>query len=507
LFRHYKGRLGIGPNIPRVVKIPIAPPGVLAGLMLALALAALDQNIMATAMPSVTGELGGLQHLSWVITAFMVASTVSAPLYGRLSDLYGRRPAFTVSIGVFLSGSVLCGAARDMEQLIAFRIVQGLGAGGLFVLAQTVIADLVPPRERGRYQALSTGTFVLCSVAGPLLGGVLTQYASWRWIFYVNVPVGAASLALITKGLKTRPPGPAPQLDLLGATLLTVGICCVLWTLSSGGNVYAWDSGPIRAVLTVGIAALALLVPVEYHAPQPILPPGLFRNRVFVVGAAVLALVSMALLAAAVFLPLLFQLLMGASPSRSGTMLAPLMGGLIVASFVGGRLIVRTGRYKWLSVLGLLTVTTSFAALAVAARASIGAAPIIAVLVILGLGVGLVMPTLTTAIQNAVPSNLVGGATATAGFFRSLGGALGVALAGTVLALHLQTLPGASQRAASGIDRIARLPAAQRSALLDAYRAGFFAAFVAGTTLAGVGLLVSLFLPELPLRSIADRID
>ena len=204
---------------------PVELRRILIGLMFVLTLAALDQNIVTTALPRITGDLGGLEHLSWVVTAFLVASTVSTPLYGRLSDLYGRKPAFTVSIGLFLLGSVLCGVAVGMGQLIAFRAVQGLGAGGLIVLAQTVIGDLVSPRERGRYQGLFAAVFTACSVAGPLLGGLITEYASWRWIFYVNLPVGAAAMALISRGLRPRPPGPGPRLDVFGTVLLTAATC------------------------------------------------------------------------------------------------------------------------------------------------------------------------------------------------------------------------------------------------------------------------------------------
>ncbi len=474
---------------------------VLTGLMLALTLAALDQNIVATALPRITGELGGLQHLSWVVTAFVVASTVSAPLYGRLSDLYGRKPAFTVSITVFLIGSVLCGLAGGMIELIVFRAVQGLGAGGLIVLAQTVIGDLVSPRERGRYQGLFAAVFTACSVAGPLLGGFITEYASWRWIFYVNLPVGAAALLLIAVGLRSRPPGPAPRLDVLGAVLLVTGTCCLLLLLSWGGSAYAWTSPQVLVLAAAALASYCLLVPVERRAAQPILPPDLFRNRVFVIGAAVITLAAMALFAAVVFLPLMFQLLMGASPSRAGLMISPMMGGVIVASFGGGRIVSRTGRYKLLPVAGLLAATLSYAALAWATQAGLGALPIEAVLVAMGLGIGLVMPNLTTAIQNGVARSELGGATATAAFFRSLGGALGVALSGAVLAMHLRLLPAGLLAAGGGVAEIASLPAAQRAVVFSAYRAGLSHAFMAGAIIAGLGLLTVLFLPERPLRS------
>ncbi len=477
---------------------------VLAGLMLALTLAALDQNIVATALPRITGELGGLEHLSWVVTGFVVASTVSAPIYGRLSDLYGRKPAFTVSILVFLAGSMLCGLAGGMIQLIVFRAIQGLGAGGLIVLAQTVIGDLVSPRERGRYQGLFAAVFAACSVAGPLLGGFITEYASWRWIFYVNLPMGAAALALIAVFLRPRPPGPPPRLDVAGAALLVAGTCSLLLVLSWGGSAYPWLSAPVVALEVATLIAFGLLVPTELRAAQPILPPDLFRNLVFVIGAGVIGLAAMALFAAVVFLPLLFQLLMGASPSRAGLMIAPMMGGVIVASFAGGRMVSRTGRYKLFPVVGLAAATLSYAALSVATQAGAGPAPIEAVLVVMGLGIGLVMPNLTTAIQNGVGRSELGAATATAAFFRSLGGAMGVALAGAVLANHLSLLPAGLQQVGGGVEAIGRLPTAQHTAVLAAYRAGLSSAFAAGAVVAALGFLAVLFLPERPLRAAGE---
>ncbi len=474
---------------------------VLSGLMLALTLAALDQNIVATALPRITDELGGLQHLSWVVTSFIVASTVSAPLYGKLSDLYGRKPAFIASISIFLAGSALCGFAASMGGLIAFRAIQGLGAGGLIVLAQTVIGDLVSPRERGRYQGMFAAVFAACSVAGPLLGGFITQYASWRWIFYVNVPVGGAALAFIAVGLRPRPLREAPRLDLLGAILLIAGTCSLLLVLSWGGNTYAWTSVPLLGLTVIAIGSFVLLALAEQLVVQPILPPALFGNSVFVVGAAVIALATMALFAAVVFLPLMFQLLMGATPAQAGLMMAPMMGGVIVASFAGGRLVSRTGRYKVFPVFGLLAATLSYTTLAWSVGHGTDLSLIEAMLVVMGLGIGLVMPNLTTAIQNAVPRHDLGAATASAAFFRSLGGALGVALSGAVLAAHLHGLIGGARHLSGVVQQIAELPAAQRALVLDAYRSGLSGAFTAGAVIAGLGFLTVLFLPERPLRS------
>jgi EmrB/QacA subfamily drug resistance transporter len=475
----------------------------LSGLMLALTLAALDQNIVATALPRITGEFGSLQHLSWVVTSFIVASTVSAPLYGKLSDLYGRKPAFIASISIFLVGSALCGFAASMGQLIAFRTVQGLGAGGLIVLAQTVIGDLLSPRERGRYQGMFAAVFAACSVAGPLLGGIITEYASWRWIFYVNLPVGGAALAFIAVGLRPRPPSVAARLDLLGAILLTAGTCSLLLLLSWGGSAYAWSSAPVLGLALGAIGSFIALAFVERQAAQPILPPELFGNSVFAVGAAVIALATMALFAAVVFLPLMFQLLMNASPTQAGLMLAPMMGGVIVASVVGGRLVSRTGRYKIFPVFGLAAATLSYAVLAWTVRHEVRITVVETALVVMGLGIGLVMPNLTTAIQNAVPRRDLGAATASAAFFRSLGGALGAALAGAVLAAHLHGAGGDASALSGGVLQIAELPAAERALVLDAYRVGLSGAFTVGAVISGLGFLTVLFLPERPLRGAA----
>ncbi|WP_428394271.1 MFS transporter [Lichenicoccus sp.] len=423
---------------------------VLTGLMPALTVASVDQNIVATALPRITSELGGLRHLSWVVTAFLATSTVSAPLYGRLSDLYGRKPAYMLSIIIFLFGSVLCGLAGSLDALIVFRARQGLGAGGLIVLAQTVIA---------------------------------------------------AALLLIAAGLRPRSRGPAARLDLAGIALLVFGTTALLLVLSWGGIAYAWSSTTIVGLIASAAMALLLLVATERRAEQPLLPPVLFRNKVFVLASAVICLTAMSLFAAAVFLPLMFQLLMGASPAGAGLMVAPMMGGVIVASFLGGRLLTRTGRYKRFPVLGLFAAMLSYATLAWTTHASSPAWLVETILVAIGFGLGLVMPNLTTAIQNAVERTELGGATATAAFFRSLGGALGVALAGAVLALHLNGLSTTSLAAGSSVVQIASLPGPQRLAVLAAYRAGLTGAFAAGAALSALAFLIVLFLPELPLRS------
>jgi EmrB/QacA subfamily drug resistance transporter len=485
---------------------------VFAGLMLALALASLDQNIVSTALPRIVSDLGGLAHLSWVVTAFMVTSTISTPLYGKLSDMYGRKPLYFTAIIIFLIGSVVCGLAQTMFQLILFRALQGLGAGGLVTLAQTTVGDLIVPRERGKYQGLFGAVFASCSVAGPLLGGFITDYLSWRWIFYVNLPIGAAALFLIAIGLRTHCNKVRHQIDYTGAAFLTGGTVCLLLFLSWGGSVYSWASPVILALAAIASLFYGLLIRQERLASEPILPPRLFSNRVFVVAVSVIGLNAMALFGSLVFLPLFFQVVLGASPSKAGLMLAPMMGGVIIASVTGGRLVSHFGRYKIFPVIGLILGTCSFLTLAMCAFRGWSTPVIEMALVCLGAGLGLVMPNLTVALQNSVERTDMGAATSTSSFVRSLGGALGVAVAGTVVAIRLRQLLPASftETTASGnsilelgVQQIAQIPPEQRTLLLHAYRHAIATTFLTGAGVAALAFAIVLFLPERPLRSTA----
>jgi EmrB/QacA subfamily drug resistance transporter len=455
------------------------------GLMLVLALASLDGNIVGPALPQIVSDLGGLSHLSWVVTAFAVASTATTPLYGKLSDQFGRRPAFFVSIGLFLLGSVFCGAAHSMAFLIGARALQGIGAGGLMTLSQTTIADLVSPRERGKYQGQLAGVFALCSVAGPLAGGLITDQLSWPWIFYINLPIGAAALAILSISLRPHAGRPGQHIDWLGFALVIAGTCTLLLLLSWGGVVYPWLSPPMLGLAAVTLLLFGLLLPVEHRAAEPALPPKLFTDRVFVTGVAAISLTMAALFGALVFIPLFFQLVLGASATEAGLRMAPLMGGIIVSSVVGGRLVTRTGKYKRFPVAGLGLAAPVYAAMAWAAETGVSANWFDGLLVLLGLGLGLVMPNVTTAIQNAVPVRDVGVATSTLGFFRSLGGALGVAVAGTILAANLAArLPGQGLAHAG----------------LGAYQHALAVTFAAAACVGVLAFVTVLFLPERPLR-------
>lgn len=485
---------------------------VIAGVMLALMLASLDQNIVGTALPRIVGDLGGLTHISWVVTAFVLASTVSTPLYGKLSDMYGRKRLFHVSIVVFLAGSILCGFAQSMTQLIVYRAIQGVGAGGLMPLAQMAMGDVIEPRERGRYQGLFTGVFAFCSVAGPLLGGVITVALSWRWIFFVNIPVGLIAMVLIERGLRRKHKVTSHRVDYAGAVLLTTGTTALLLMLSWGGSVYAWDSTLILAMAVAALVLSAGFIARQTVAQEPILPMRLFKNRIVALGCSAMGLNTMALFGAAVFMSLYFQLVVGDNPAIAGLRLSPLMGGVIISSIVGGNLVSRIGRYRNFLVGGLVVSTLSFLLIAIAATSLWPLWTIEASLIGVGLGTGLAMPNLTLAIQNAVDRAELGVATSTLGFFRSLGGAIGVAIAGAILTMGLHDLlpnelagSGVGAVMDQGIEKIASLPAATRDMVVEAYRHSIVRTFYAGAVFSAIAFLVSAQLPDTQLRGRGGR--
>jgi EmrB/QacA subfamily drug resistance transporter len=489
---------------------------VFAGLMLALALASLDQNIVGVALPRIVSDLGGLSHLSWVVTAFLVTSTATTPIYGKLSDMYGRKPLFIAAIIIFLVGSSLCGLSRSMTELVVFRGIQGLGAGGLITLAQTTIADLVAPRDRGRYQGLFGAVFALSSVAGPLLGGFITDVLSWRWIFYVNVPIGILALALIAFGFQRPHHAVAHRIDYAAVTLLTSATVALLLVLSWGGVQFPWSSPIIISMAAAAAMLTALLIAVERRSSEPVLSPHIFHNRVVVIGTSVMGLTFMGLFGAAVFLPLFFQLVLGYPPTQAGLLMAPMTVGMIAASFIGGRMVSRTGKYKIFPVVGLAAAALSYVVVMLAATMGTGIGVVEAALIILGIGFGLVMPNLVVAIQNAVGPREQGAATATAAYFRSLGGTFGVALSGAIMTGQLRALDaehwagmarGGRTLLDQGLQDIALLPEAQRDVVIAAYRHAISTTFLVGAIITTLAFMLVLFLPEKPLQTArpADR--
>src|SRR4051812_21323911 len=381
------------------------------GLLLAMLLASLDQTIVSTALPTIVGDLGGIDQLSWVVTAYLLAATVTMPVWGRVSDLYGRKRLFQAAIVVFLTGSALSGAAQSIGELIAFRALQGLGAGGLMTLAMAIVADIVPPRERGRYQSYIQMVFVVASVAGPLLGGLFADHLSWRWVFYVNLPIGLVALALISATLHLPVERTRARIDYLGGALLAGGLTCILLVTTWGGREFAWGSVEIAALAGGALALLAAFLAQERRAAEPILPLRLFREGVFNVVSAALLLTTCAFFAAIVFVPLFLQLVTGASATDSGLLLLPLLLGATTSTFVAGRIVTRTGRYKLFPVAGLALMTVGLLLLSRLDAAS-SRLTVAIFLVVFGVGFGMVSQILTVAIQNAVERRDIGIATA-----------------------------------------------------------------------------------------------
>jgi EmrB/QacA subfamily drug resistance transporter len=469
------------------------------GLLLAMLLASLDQTIVATALPTIVGDLGGLDQLSWVVTAYLLGATVTMPLWGRASDLYGRKTLFQAAIVVFLAGSALSGAAQSLGELIAFRALQGLGAGGLMTLAMVIVGEIVSPRERGRYQGYIQMVFVVASVAGPLLGGVFTDHISWRWVFYVNLPIGAAALALTATTLHLPVRRIRARIDYAGAALVAAGLTCILLVTSWGGRQYAWSSAEILGLAAAAVVLLVAFVVQERRAAEPILPLQLFRDPVFGVVSAVLFLGTLAFFAVIVFMPIFLQAVTGASATDSGLLLLPLLLAATTSTAVSGRLISRTGRYKVFPVAGLALMTVGLLLLS---RMTAGTSQATAamLLVVFGLGFGMVSQVLTLAIQNAVDRRDLGIATASANLFRSLGGSIGVAVFGALFAARLDTASIDPERLQASPEALASMPASVQHDVAAAVAHALQTVFLVGAPIAALGLLVVLFLREVPLR-------
>jgi EmrB/QacA subfamily drug resistance transporter len=474
-------------------------------LILVFLLASLDQTIVSTALPTIVGELGGLQHLSWVVTAYLLASTVSGPLYGKFGDLYGRKVVLQTAIVIFLVGSALCGLSQNMAELISFRALQGLGAGGLIVTAIAVIGDVIPPRDRGRYQGIFGGVFGVSTIIGPLLGGFFVDNLSWRWIFYVNLPIGAVAFVVIGAVFHVRPAPKQHKIDYLGAGLLAGGLSAIVLFTSLGGTTWAWDSPEIIALISIGVVAIGAFVVVESRVPEPILPLSLFRNRTFAVTSAVGFVVGLALFGAVTYLPLYLQIVKGVSPTRSGLQLTPLMLGLLVTSVLSGQLISRWGRYRIFPIIGTAVITVGMVLLS---RLGVGTSLWMAALdmVVLGLGLGMVMQVLVLAVQNAVDYAYLGVATSGSTMFRSIGGSIGVSLFGAIFSNRLHTelaqrlgpsvqLPSTTSPAA-----IRALPPPVHDSYVHAVTAALSPIFFVAAVICSVAFVLALLLPDVPLR-------
>jgi EmrB/QacA subfamily drug resistance transporter len=480
------------------------------GLLVAMFVGALDQTIMASALPTVAGDLGGLDLLPWVVTAYVLAAAASTPVWGKVSDLYGRRNPLRAAILVFVVGSALSGIAQSIGELIAFRALQGIGAGGVMTLAMATVGDLVSPRERGRYQGYIQLTFLLASLAGPLLGGLFVDHLSWRWVFYVNLPVGALALTLLSAYLRVPAQRRPAKIDFLGAGLLAAAVSSALLVATWGGGRYAWTSPQIVGLAAGASLLLAGFILRERRASEPILPLRLFRDRVFVVVSAALFITTLSLFTAIVFLPIFLQLVTGASATQSGLLTLPLLASGAVSTTASGRIMTATGRYKIFPIIGLALMSLGLVLLSTLTATSTRVTAA-AYMVIFGAGFGMVTQILVVAIQNAVEPREIGTATASANLFRALGGSVGVAVYGAIFTSGLRhwlplTLHG---RTASGINprgiqtspgRILSLAPAVQHEIARAVADSLHDVFLVAAPIALAGMLVVTLLRERPLR-------
>ncbi|WP_328620427.1 MDR family MFS transporter [Streptomyces sp. NBC_00354] len=487
---------------PRSVRV------VLMALMIAMLLAMLDNMIIGTAMPTIVGELGGLEHLSWVVTAYTLATAASTPIWGKLGDMYGRKGSFLTSIVIFLIGSALSGMAQDMGQLIGFRAIQGLGAGGLIVGVMAIIGDLIPPRERGKYQGMMAGVMALAMIGGPLVGGTITDHMGWRWSFYINLPLGAVALAMVTAVLHLPKKKAKGKIDYLGAALLTVAITSTVLVTTWGGTEYAWGSGEIIGLIVVAIVSIAAFLFAETKAAEPVMPLHIFRSRNFTLMSVIGFLVGFAMFGGVVYLPLFQQSVQGASATNSGLLLLPMLLSMMVVSLIAGRITTSSGKYKIFPIVGGALMVVGLFLLAQmdteTSRLMSGV-----YMAILGAGLGFLMQITMLVAQNSVEMKDMGVASSSATLFRTLGGSFGVALMGSLFTSRVTDTmserlgPQAAQAAGSAqLDAasLAKLPEAVRDAYQHAVAAGTHSAFLLGAVIAVLGFAAAWFVKEVPLR-------
>ncbi|MFD3478699.1 DHA2 family efflux MFS transporter permease subunit [Streptomyces sp. NPDC058695] len=480
-------------------------------LLLGMLLAALDQTIVSTALPTIVSDLGGLEHLSWVVTAYLLASTAATPLWGKLGDQYGRKKLFQIAIVIFLISSALCGMAQNMPQLIGFRALQGLGGGGLMVLSMAIVGDIVPPRDRGRYQGLFGAVFGATSVLGPLLGGLFTEHLSWRWVFYVNLPIGVVALVVIATTLHIPVRSAKHTIDYLGTFLIAAVATCLVLVASLGGTTWAWDSAQIIGLAVLGVVLAVVFVQVERRAAEPVLPLKLFRIRTFTLSAVISFVVGFAMFGAMTYLPTFLQVVQGISPTLSGVHMLPMVIGLLLSSTVSGQIVSRTGRWKVFPVVGT-GVTTLGLLLLHQLDENSSTGEMSAYFFVFGLGLGLVMQVLVLIVQNAVSYEDLGVATSGATFFRSIGASFGVAIFGTIFSSRLgdkltdalagrSLPPGVDVNALQSDPRgIGALPPAVRGPVLHAFASSITDVFLYAAPVALVAFVLAWFLREDTLR-------
>ncbi|WUG88503.1 MFS transporter [Streptomyces sp. NBC_00454] len=487
---------------PRSVRV------VLMALMIAMLLAMLDNMIIGTAMPTIVGELGGLEHLSWVVTAYTLATAASTPIWGKIGDMYGRKGSFLTSIVIFLIGSALSGMAQDMGQLIGFRAIQGLGAGGLMVGVMAIIGDLIPPRERGKYQGMMAGVMALAMIGGPLVGGTITDHMGWRWSFYINLPLGIVALAMVTAVLHLPKKKTQGKIDYLGAALLTIAITSTVLVTTWGGTEYAWGSAEIIGLIVVGIVSIAGFIYAETKAAEPVMPLHIFRSRNFTLMSVIGFLVGFAMFGGVLYLPLFQQSVQGASATNSGLLLLPMLLSMMVVSLVAGRVTTNSGKYKIFPIIGGALMVVGLFLLATmdteTSRLMSGV-----YMAVLGAGLGFLMQITMLVAQNSVDMKDMGVASSSATLFRTLGGSFGVALMGSLFTSQVTSTmtdrlgPAAAVKAGSAqLDAasLAKLPEVVRDAYQHAVAAGTHSAFLLGAGIAVLGFVAAWFVKEVPLR-------